>query len=882
MFLRKLIIAFILFIVTSLYAVQLDVPFLMHQDSTGGAIKEDVTFVTTSQGESRIFWNDYRNGNSDILGRLLNQDGTLSDNGFTMNDDEGFTDQTNPVIDINNIDYCVMVWEDEREGNKDIYGQKIGADLFILGENFKVNSTTDGSEQQNPVISLNDSGEFVIVWEDDRNGNWDIFAQRFDFWGLPAGENFQVNELSAGTDAVTPSVYFHNNGQFVICWCDERNGNHDLYLKGYNQDGSTLFDDVMVNDDLNAASQSLPAVTFIADTGFVVWVDNRNGNSDIFLQKFTMDGQLVGSNRFIVEDEDGDEQNHPAIHSNDSLFIVVWDDYRHGHQDIYSQAFTFNGDPIANNFKINTDTTYREQSHPEVYVLKNGAFVYSWVDYRQHFPEIYAQQFSAPGVPTGDNVLINQDIYSSNQENMKTSMNHSGLNCTVWQDERNLYSDIYLQFCDNDGEPIGKNIQVNTNTGSRYQTEPDCAVNDKGEAVIVWRYDDRQGFMEIRGQRFDADQIAVGENFQINSGQGDISDNHPSVAIQNSGDFSVVWRDEQGSGYGIYLRQYNTAGDAKSLPMLVNDNVDPADLKNPAVAVDSIGNTMIVWEDNRNGEFDIFCQWIDSTGVKSGNNILVVDDSVDAYQGAPQVSMNSQGDGVIVWRDNRTGYPRIFAQYFNADSGLTESNFLVQDVAEPIRQLFPDVDVDAYGNFVVCWQELHDGLHVLKSLRFDYQHEKEGLTNYLTGMTNPSQNSYPQVALSGNRILYAWQDANRSKGWDVYGRLTAWERLDPATSVDQLVQHEQSFNLIKNYPNPFNHETMIQYRLNRKANVIVSVLNVQGKTIRELFNSEQKHGDYTLHWDGKNQNGLVVSSGIYLVQVKADSRNIYHRMMLIK
>ncbi len=883
-FIQKLLsICFIFFFSNFLHAIQLDVPFLMHQDSTGGAMKAHVTLVKTTTGEIRVFWNDYRNGNSDIMGRLLYEDGTISDNGLKINDDTGFANQENPVIDITSIDYCVMVWEDEREGSKDIYGQKIGADLYILGENFKVNSTSDYSIQQNPAISLNDTGEFLIVWEDNGHGKWDIFGQKFDYWGLPVGDNFLISTLSGQTDAVHPAVGYHEDGTAVIAWCDERNGNADLFMRWYDANGNVLQSDTLVNDDGGTASQLYPALCVAYnDTGFVVWADTRNGNADIFMQKFTMKGELIGSNQLIHTDEDGDEQNHPAIHIGDSTIVVVWDDYRHGHQDIYSRTFDLNGNPVSELFKVNTDTTYTEQSYPAVFVEKRGFFVSSWIDYREGYPNVYTQQYWSYDGPNGDNVLMNQDGYSSNQEEPAASMNNQGISCTCWQDERHLYADIFVQFRNENGDALGNNLRVNTTSDSRYKTSPDCDINAKGESVVVWRYDDREGFMEIRGQRFDENHQPVADNFTINENGNEIADNNPSVAIDASGAFSVVWRDTQDDGYGIYIRHYNAEGASQGSPMLINDNAIAADLRNPAIAKDTSGYTLVVWEDNRSGNYDIYCQWIDSNGVFMDDNLLVISDTLNAYQGNPKVSLNANGQGIIAWRDNRPGYPGIFAQYVHVDSGFAGENFLVQTVAEPIRQLFPDAGIDNYGNAVIVWQELHGEDYILKSLKFDDEHQKAGLTDYMTGITTPSQNSFPAVAVSQSHILYVWQDANRSRGWDVYGRLSGWQRKDPATGVLNSPVKSRKFETVCNYPNPFNSETMIQYTLESNAYLTVSIFNIQGKLIRKLFNASQKPGRYTLNWDGKDHHGAIVSSGVYLVQVKTGMATHYHRMLLMK
>jgi PKD repeat protein len=71
-------------------------------------------------------------------------------------------------------------------------------------------------------------------------------------------------------------------------------------------------------------------------------------------------------------------------------------------------------------------------------------------------------------------------------------------------------------------------------------------------------------------------------------------------------------------------------------------------------------------------------------------------------------------------------------------------------------------------------------------------------------------------------------------------------------------------NLTPNYPNPFNPETRIQYQLAEEGMVSIFIYNLNGELIRILIQESQKVGSYEIRWDGKNNSGTPVSSGIYL------------------
>jgi hypothetical protein len=92
----------------------------------------------------------------------------------------------------------------------------------------------------------------------------------------------------------------------------------------------------------------------------------------------------------------------------------------------------------------------------------------------------------------------------------------------------------------------------------------------------------------------------------------------------------------------------------------------------------------------------------------------------------------------------------------------------------------------------------------------------------------------------------------------------------------------RSMELYQNYPNPFNPVTTIEYQLNISGLVELTIFDIQGRRVRSLVKSNQKPGLYRFSWDGKNSNGLLVSSGLYLYQLKIDNAIHAKRMILIK
>jgi len=92
----------------------------------------------------------------------------------------------------------------------------------------------------------------------------------------------------------------------------------------------------------------------------------------------------------------------------------------------------------------------------------------------------------------------------------------------------------------------------------------------------------------------------------------------------------------------------------------------------------------------------------------------------------------------------------------------------------------------------------------------------------------------------------------------------------------------EKFMLSQNYPNPFNPTTTIRYSLPVKSFVTITVYNILGREIRTLVKQSVNAGHHEIAWDGKAENGRLVSSGIYLYRLDAGSFADSRKMLLLK
>ena len=161
----------------------------------------------------------------------------------------------------------------------------------------------------------------------------------------------------------------------------------------------------------------------------------------------------------------------------------------------------------------------------------------------------------------------------------------------------------------------------------------------------------------------------------------------------------------------------------------------------------------------------------------------------------------------------------------------------------------------------------------------EYSFAIPGNTNYRV-LTKQAGNDYqPQ-------LLVEIQQARQLSNDDV--DQTATPPLDLLTVTGNELLANQTgalpeiLTLGSNYPDPFNAETSIEYALPEAANIRMEIFNVLGERVRVLVNGLQSAGFKQVFWDGKDDNGFGVTSGIYFLQLTVAEQRLVGKMTLQK
>jgi hypothetical protein len=417
------------------------------------------------------------------------------------------------------------------------HGSSIGGEVEA-GPQFQVSDATReyGYEYENePSVATDDQGNFVVVWREYLDGlpyGSQIEARLFASDGTPRGGQFQVSDRTTGyVYERDPSVAADADGDFVVVWHDYQYPGppYGRLIQGrrFASDGTPRGAPFRVSAFAGASNyESGPSVAADADGDFVVvwWDYDRYGpryGYQIQGRQFTANGTPGGQFSVSSHTTGYASEFSPSVAADaDGDFVVVWNDYQYPGPPygrlIQGRRFAFNGMPRGEQFQVSDITAgYGYEFQPSVAADADGDFVVAWQGYDGNGPrygfKVQGRQFAADGTP-GDQFAVSS-----------------------------------------------------LTTGYAYERSPSVAASADGDFVVVWhdyQYPGPPAGVLIQARRFASDGAPSGNQFQVSDTTAGYNwEYQPSVAVDASGDFVVVWRDYQYSGppngYLIQGRQFS-------------------------------------------------------------------------------------------------------------------------------------------------------------------------------------------------------------------------------------------------------------------------------------------------------------------------------------
>ena len=343
-----------------------------------------------------------------INGKILNANGTLYKSEFSI---RVVADQTkacaSPVVA---FDYAtrryLVIWQDSRNANADIYAQLVSADGDLITTSGTVTTSNtplvanDAFVQSQPEIASDSNGKFMVVWRDM------VDPVDGDIHGRVVPANAGVGAVLAICDDVAlqqrPSVAYDSSaGKYLVAWVDYRDSNYNIYGRLIPGTGVLDLPDFFIV--FAASDQTNPRVASVTGGATNFMVAYRNNDGLIYGRLVTSSTGAKPGDPFPISSygsPSGDIISAVAYGSD--RYLVTWSDSRNSGtsgNDIYGQYLNASGNLMDANFAVNTNIG--NQLAPFVAGNTNdGSFLAIWTTYDANNDyEIKTSLLNAPTTP---------------------------------------------------------------------------------------------------------------------------------------------------------------------------------------------------------------------------------------------------------------------------------------------------------------------------------------------------------------------------------------------------------------------------------------------------------------------------------------------------
>jgi len=308
--------------------------------------------------EYLVVWQDDRNGDFDVYGVFLESyRGEAVSSVFQICGASG--DQTKPYVVYNYYtDRYLVVWEDYRNGDRDVYGAVLESDGTLVTE-VAVSALAGYDEHEPKAAADTGDGGFLVAWdEENASGDTDIAAQLLDSDGVPSGGVIQVCVDPADQQSV--SLAFNaDRDEYLLVWMDFRGYAYesDVYGQFVSASGALIDYNFPLCDD--ACDQDFPVVAYNDRTGeyLVVWQDDRNGDTGVWARIVDDLGHLVGVSYTIFDDAAEQRNPHMTYNAASGEYMVVWEDDYPGYWAIYARVLDSLGEPASDAVEVSDYST---------------------------------------------------------------------------------------------------------------------------------------------------------------------------------------------------------------------------------------------------------------------------------------------------------------------------------------------------------------------------------------------------------------------------------------------------------------------------------------------------------------------------------------------
>ncbi len=520
------------------------------------------------------------------------------------------------------------------------------------------------------------------------------------------------------------------------------------------------------------------------------------------------------------------------------------------------------------------------QDEPQMVPDGSGGAIVAWIDFENF--AIYCQRIDADGNALW--VSGGVPVCATPAAARKLIPDGAGGVIIVWEDWRNENdTDLYAQRINSQGVAQWMADGVVICSASNDQRIPQIVPDGSGGAIVTW-FDYRLGTPDIYAQKVNASgvvQWAAGGVIVCAATGGQYS---PAIVGDDAGGATIAWSDWRSASTvaDIYAQRLSPAGAPQWAANGIAVCVAASQQDVASIVAEGGGGSIIAWEDHRPGADGIYVQRVNSSGsvqwTANGINLC----SAPNAQTEP-VMVADAGGAIVAWKDTRNGVSNadLFAQRIDTAGQAAWTANGVSLCAAPGNQFNHAIASDGGGGVVAVWMDHRsqqiDGFDIYSQQLSTVGWAKSGPNGTPLCSAGGDQWFPVIVNASVGHVIAAWSDF-RGTDQDIYAQIL--DTNSTGTAAGRAPR--PGLAILHNYPNPFSAGTEIEIQMPHDGAISIDVYDVAGRSVRSQRTGEQRAGRATLRFDGRNDAGHDLPSGVYFYRVTANGETAAHRMVILR
>ncbi|NQT29648.1 MAG: hypothetical protein HQ596_03660 [Candidatus Saganbacteria bacterium] len=524
-------------------------------------------------------------------------------------------------------------------------------------------------------------------------------------------QGIAINDTPGNAVQQNPQIVADGKGNYMIVFEDGRGGSYDIYAQKMTGAGAILWKENGVALCKYSGNQNFPKATTDSKDGMiVVWQDYRSGHSDIYAQRIGPAGNPLWGTAGIPVCTAKVGQFAPELISDGSGgAIIVWHDYRSGKgEDIYAQKINSQGNSLWQENGIPICSTSGTQWYPKIASDGTGGAIITWTDGRGSSSDnnIYAQRINSSGKYLWEKDGIPVCAALNNQERPEITQASDGA-IIAWNDSRSNNIDIYAQKVDLSGKLLWQKNGVAACSLPYAQENPRLSPDGQDGAILVWT-DFRSDESDIYAQRITKEgRIAWSENGRaITNASG--GQKNPAIVKLTTENWVIAWEDKgKQNAIDLLAQKINSAGTLLWQSGGITVASGHENQESPALAAGLQNNAIICWQDTQSGGYDIYAQNLGPDGnllfAQPGLVVCAAQGSV--IQQNMELTLTNQNEIILAFEDARSGYFNVYLQKVNKNGKLMWGLHGIPIAKVSANELSPCIISDSRSGGWVAWED---------------------------------------------------------------------------------------------------------------------------------------------------------------------------------